>query len=110
MVRPAQRRELVVWAIAAYQLSTCRACKATGTARSSVLYRSVRPSQAPLRARIRELVSVRVRAGYRQVFILLRREGWRVNHKRVYRLYTEDGLTVLHQSAQEDRGGNGHVR
>lgn len=94
MVRPAQRRELVAWVRAAYQLSTHRACRVTGVARSSVLYRSVRPPQQALRARIRELASVRVRAGYRQLFILLRREGWPVNHKRVYRLYCEEGLSL----------------
>lgn len=44
--------------------------------------------------RLRELAASRVRFGYRRLAVLLRREGWRVNAKRVYRLYTEDGLTV----------------
>lgn len=44
--------------------------------------------------RLRELASVRVRYGYRRLHILLRREGWRVNHKRVYRLYHLEGLLV----------------
>jgi putative transposase len=44
--------------------------------------------------RLRELAANRVRFGYRRLTVILRREGWRVNPKRVYRLYTEDGLTV----------------
>ena len=82
------------WARAAYQLSERRACRVLEVSRSTVRYRSVRPSQDALRVRIRELAGVRVRSGYRQIHVLLRREGWRVNHKRVYRLYTEEGLTL----------------
>jgi putative transposase len=42
--------------------------------------------------RLRELAAVRVGYGYRRLHVLLRREGWLVNHKRVYRLYREEGL------------------
>jgi putative transposase len=94
MVRPAQRRALAVWAKEAYALSEMRACRAVGVQRSSVRYQSRRPYQAVLRWRIREVASVRVRAGYRQIHLLLRREGWPVNKKRVYRLYTEENLTL----------------
>lgn len=44
--------------------------------------------------RLRELAASRVRFGYRRLTVLLRRNGWRVNAKRIYRLYTEEGLTV----------------
>jgi putative transposase len=44
--------------------------------------------------RLRELAASRVRFGYRRLTVLLRREGWAVNAKRIYRLYTEDGLAV----------------
>lgn len=47
-----------------------------------------------LKMRLRELAMTRVRFGYRRLTILLRREGWLVNHKLVYRLYKEMGLTV----------------
>jgi len=42
--------------------------------------------------RIKELAQVRIGWGYRRIPILLQREGWQVNHKRVYRLYTQEGL------------------
>lgn len=82
------------WARAAYELSERHACRLFEISRSTVRYRSVRPSQDALRIRIRELAGVRVRSGYRQIHVLLRREGWQVNHKRVYRLYTDEGLTL----------------
>jgi transposase InsO family protein len=49
---------------------------------------------ARVRRRLRELASVRVRFGYRRLTVLLKREGWRVNAKRIYRLYGLEGLEV----------------
>jgi transposase InsO family protein len=43
---------------------------------------------------LRDLAAVRVRYGYRRLHVLLRREGWPVNHKRTYRLYAEEGLSI----------------
>ena len=42
--------------------------------------------------RIKEIAATRVRYGYRRIHVLLRREGWEINHKHVYRLYCEEGL------------------
>ena len=53
-----------------------------------------RDEQAFLRMRIREIASVRKRYGYRRIHVLLLREGWKINHKRVYRLYKEEGLNL----------------
>jgi len=49
---------------------------------------------ASLRARLKELAAVRRRFGYRRLHVLLRREGWNVNHKRVYSIYVEERLQV----------------
>lgn len=61
---------------------------------SSYYYRSRCADRSALTRRIRELAMVRVRYGYRRLTVLLRREGWKVNHKLVYRLYCEQGLAV----------------
>ena len=45
-----------------------------------------------MRLRIRDLAQARVSYGYRRIQVLLQREGWQVNHKRVYRLYRLEGL------------------
>ena len=44
--------------------------------------------------RLKEIAQTRVRYGYRRIHVLLRREGWEINHKRVYRLYREEGLNL----------------
>jgi putative transposase len=54
--------------------------------------------RAQLTERIKEIAATRVRYGYRRIHVLLRREGWRVNVKRVYRLYREMGLQLRHKT------------
>ena len=54
---------------------------------------STRPTSEPLRQRLRELAQARVSYGYKRLHVLLRREGWAVDHKRVRRLYREERLT-----------------
>ena len=44
--------------------------------------------------RIRDLAAARVSYGYRRLHVLLLREGWKVNHKRVHRIYREEGLLM----------------
>ena len=63
-------------------------------ARASLRYQGHRDPQEALRMRMRELAAARVRFEYRRLTVLLRREGWSVNAKRIYRLYSEEGLTV----------------
>ena len=64
-------------------------------------YRYVpRPEDPRLRLRLRELAEQRRRFGYRRLQVLLVREGWEVNHKRVYRLYVEEKLSL-----RRKRGG-----
>ena len=77
-----------------YQVSERRACHALGFPRSSHRYKSIADRQDFLRIRLRDLATARVNYGYRRLHILLAREGWQVNHKRVYRLYSEECLTM----------------
>ena len=65
-----------------------------GMAWTTLRYTSCRPLQEALRSRLRELAATHVRYGYRRLTVLLRREGWAVNAKRVYRLYDEENLKV----------------
>jgi putative transposase len=78
-------------------MSERRASGLMGMSRSSVRYRSYKDSQEALRRRLRELAGSRVRYGYRRLAVLLQREGWPVNAKRIYRLYCEEGLSVRSQ-------------
>jgi putative transposase len=77
-----------------FQVSERRACQAIGIHRSSYRYLSKAQDHTALRMRIRDLAATRVRYGYRRLHVLLKREGWQVNHKRVYRLYRREGLSL----------------
>lgn len=81
-----------------WQVSIRRSCAVLLAGRSSYHYRSRRPDQAELKTRIREIAETRVRYGYRRIHVLLRREGWRINAKRVYRLYREMGLQLRNKT------------
>lgn len=76
-------------------MSERRACRTLGIARTTVRYQSRRPDAEGLRERLHALAGERRRFGYRRLTILLRREWYAVNHKRVFRLYREESLKVL---------------
>ncbi len=77
-----------------FQISVRRACWLAGFSRAAWYKPSTARDQSALRMRIRELAMARPRFGYNRIHILLRREGWRVNKKRVRRLYRLEGLQV----------------
>ena len=81
-----------------WDVSIRRACRVIEMDTSTYHYRSRRPDQAVLKARIQEIFATRVRYGYRRVHILLRREGWEVNQKRTYKLYRELGLQLRNKT------------
>ena len=83
---------------AIWGLSIRRGCKALPVDRSTYHYRAKRHGQAALSKRIKEIAETRVRYGYRRIHVLLGREGWQVNHKRVYRLYREMGLQLRNKT------------
>ena len=93
-MKAARARQLVEYLRTSYRISIRRACGVVSFDRSTYHYRHRRPEQASLRKRIRELSEARVRYGYRRIHIMLRREGWTINHKRTRRLYREEGLQL----------------
>jgi len=93
----------VAWVRDAFRVSSRAACRATGVGRSFIAYRSRRPPQEALRRRLRELAAARVSYGYLRLHKLLRREGWPVNHKRVYRLYRQEELQLRRKRPRRRR-------
>ena len=78
-----------------WQLSERRACEILGVNRRAVRYQLVRGDvDVALLARIKSIAAVQIRYGQRRIHVLLRREGWPVNIKRVARLYREAGLAI----------------
>ncbi len=94
MVSPSQRRAIVSWAQIAYRVSERRACRGFGIHRAMIRYCSVKPDDAPVRRRLHELARDRPAFGARRLHALLQRDGLRINHKKVRRLYLEEGLQL----------------
>jgi putative transposase len=103
VVTCADRRAAVAFLRETFGLAERRACRLVGQPRATHRYRAKRLEGPELRARLIELASERRRFGYPRLHMLLRREGFTVNRKRVYRLYCEEGLKLRH------RRGKGRV-
>ena len=91
---PEAKREAVAHACSEHDVSQRRACHVLQVDRSSVRYSSVRPDDADLRKAIRDVARERRRFGYRRIGVMLERQGIRMNHKKLRRLYREEKLQV----------------
>jgi putative transposase len=89
-----QLRELATKLINAYKVSIRRACGVVNMHRSNWHYKPHRREDLPLRQRIWGIAATRVRYGMWRIYILLRREGFKDNHKLVHRIYREEGLNL----------------
>ena len=80
--------------MSAHKLSQRHACGLIGITRRGLLRAPVEDRNRGLRHRLRELAEERRRWGCPMLYLMLRREGWAVNHKRIERLYREEGLSL----------------
>lgn len=85
---------LAGWIRERFQVATVRACRLARFSRAGFYRKSQAKDQSALRLRIREIAHARPRFGYQRIHVMLRREGWPVNKKRVRRLYRMDGLQL----------------
>jgi putative transposase len=101
MVTPATERKAVAHLVDAYGMSERRACKAIGCCRMTMRYQTTRADDASLRQRMRAIAQERRRFGYRRLHVLLKREGYLINHKKLFRLYREEKLTVRRRGGRK---------
>lgn len=104
-MKPVYKKEMSIWLINQYQVSINRACKCVLLARSMFYYKSERRDDTILRMRINEIAKTRIRYGFWRIYILLKREGFTDNHKRVYRIYREEGLNLRAKRPRRNRAG-----
>ena len=88
-----------------YQVSCRRACALARICPNTWYYNTRARDAAALRMRIREIAQARPRFGYVRIWILLRREGWPDNKKRIHRLYRLEGLQVRMRQRRKKRLG-----
>ena len=103
MVKPGKRREAVAYLVQCHGQSERRACGVLRQSRATQRYTSKARDQSPLRIRLRDLALSRPRYGYRRLHVLLRREGWPVNAKRVWRHYKLLELNMRRKVGREKR-------
>ena len=85
-------------------VSERRACKVLGQNRTAQRYAvRARDDEGPLRTAVIELASQYGRYGYRRITALLQRDGWHVNHKRVERIWRQEGLRFPHKQPKRGR-------
>lgn len=80
-----------------------RTCKTIGLARSTQQYKAVSQDDDDLRLALIRLAKQYGRYGYRKIAELLRIEGWRINHKKVERLWREEGLQLPQRQKKRKR-------
>jgi len=101
MVTPAAKRKAVAHLVDAHGMSERRACKAISCCRMTVRYQTAREDDASLRQRMRAIALERRRFGYRRLHVLLKREGYLINHKKLFRLYREERLAVRRRGGRK---------
>ena len=94
LLTPSLRRQAVTWAVREKSYSQRRACGLVGLHPKTYRYVPKRSGDEELRKRLRELASQRRRFGYRRLGLMLKRQGIKLNRKKLYRLYKEERLTV----------------
>ena len=94
MRTPAARFAVVERVIEDHGYTERHACRLIGVDRTAFQYQPKRSADDAVRLRLRELANERRRFGYRRLAIMLRRDGLKMNLKKVYRLYREERLTV----------------
>ena len=88
------RREAIEYLKGTYSVSLRRACGLIGLQKSSFYYEAEEPDDGELRDALKQKAVEHRRWGYRNLIEMLRRDGWKDNHKRIYRVYVEEGLQV----------------
>lgn len=92
-----------------WDASIFRACRLVQLNRKTYHYQSIRCNQDPLRKRIREIAYSRIRYGFQRIHILLRREGWKINKKRTYRLYRLEGLNSRYKKPRRHKSSSHRI-
>lgn len=87
---PAAKRQAVAHLVEYHGMSERRACWVIGCCRITMRYEVVRQDDSVLRERLKQLAKLRRRFGYRRLHVFFRREGYEVNHTRLFRFYLEE--------------------
>ena len=105
MVKPADKRKAVSYLIQNKDLSQCRSCRLLKLHPKIYRYVSRKKNDNVLRSNLIDIAKQRKRFGYRRVHVMLKRKGFDVNHKKVYRIYKEENLSVRRTKRKRLKSG-----
>ena len=105
LTTPGQRRDVALGVMRDYQVSQRRACVLIGVDPKTVR-RERPPNHGAIREAMREIAGQRRRFGYRRIGVMLERKGMSMNHKKLYRLYREEGLSVRRRRGRKRARGS----
>jgi putative transposase len=104
---PQDKRAAAIKAIERHEISQARACRLVSLRREigppdrfltllspKTVRRTSEPDNPDIRVKMREIAEQRRRFGYRRIGVMLAREGITMNHKKLRRIYGEEGLSV----------------
>jgi putative transposase len=94
MVTPAAKREAASWLMDEFSVSQRRSCRVLSLCLATCRYRARSGDGGVILERLRAIAEERPRFGYRRLHVMLRREGFNINPKRIYRLYRLEGLKL----------------
>ena len=109
MVGSQARNSAVSHVYSQHKISERRACELIHVSRSSYRYKKVTSKNEEIKSKLKEIAYERKRFGYRRLHILLRRTGYKINHKKTYRLYKESHLK-LRKTSKKKRYRNNEKR
>ena len=101
MVTPQARKMCCQAVVKIHGYSERKACQLVGANRASIRYVSHKPEEGLLRGKITSIAHDKRRYGYRRIHVLLKREGIKINHKKLFRIYKELGLKVLKRGGRK---------
>ena len=110
MVAPQAKRICVQTMVSDYSLTQRQACELVGACRGTVRYQSCRKNDETLIERIGQIAFEKRRFGYRRIHRTLKREGYRINHKKVFRIYQDLKLKVQRRKSRKRALGIRSVR
>lgn len=105
MVKPADKRKAVSYLVQNKDLSQRRSCRLLKLHPKIYRYVSLKSNDNVLRSNLIDIAKQRKRFGYRRVHVMLKRKGFDVNHKKVYRIYKEENLSVRRTKRKRLKSG-----
>jgi len=108
VVTPKAKRACSEILVKEHKMSERRACRLVGQSRSVKRYRCVKNDES-MAEKIKKIAYEKKRYGYRRIHVLMQREKTKVNHKKVYRIYTQLGLKVAKRKNRRKAVGKRRV-